>query len=68
MKTRDGKTVTDGQKTTLTLQHGTHEREVKGTVRSFEQDGETRWEIVTDDDQWPAVGFLPENVLTRTGK
>ena len=29
---------------------------------------EPKWEISTDDPQHPAIGFLPENVLTRTGK
>jgi hypothetical protein len=86
-KARDGKAVTDGQKTTLTLVKGseeTHdysEREVKGTVRAFEhvervydeegiaigKTSETKWEITTGDPVYPAVGFLPENVLTRTG-
>jgi len=29
---------------------------------------EPKWEISTDDPQHPAIGFLPENVLTRSGK
>lgn len=52
-----------------------------GTVRAFDQvervydeegiaigkTSERRWEILTGDPQHPAVGFLPENVLTKTG-
>jgi len=52
---------------------------VSGTVREFDhvervydeehiaigKSSEKRWEIVTDDPQHPAVGFLPENVLAR---
>ena len=54
--------------------------EVRGTARRFEQvervydeEGiaigkttEFHWEIVTGDPVYPAVGFLPENVLTFT--
>ena len=97
-ETKDGKTVRDGQKTTLTLRKGdyaeVHEEaglgvagepvkiEATGTVRAFEhiervydeegiavgETSETRWEISTDDPQHPAIGFLPENALTRSGK
>lgn len=87
-KARDGKIVSDGQKTTLTLCRGSAEKgdyseqEVKGVVRSFEQvervydeEGiavgkttEMHWEISTGDPMYPAIGFLPENVLTRSGK
>lgn len=35
------------------------ERTVTGVIRSFEQDGETRWEISTDDPKHPAIGFDP---------
>lgn len=35
------------------------ERSVQGKARSFEQDGETRWEVATDDPQYPAIGFIP---------
>jgi len=52
---------------------------VSGIVREFDhvervydeehiaigKSSEKRWEIVTDDLQHPAVGFLPENVLAR---
>ena len=27
---------------------------------------EERWELLTDDPQYPAIGFLPENVLVRS--
>jgi len=57
------------------------ERAVTGTVRAFEhvervyddegiaigKTSEVRWEISTDDPQHPAIGFLPSNVLTKTG-
>jgi hypothetical protein len=74
-KTRDGKLITDGAYAELTLlhgerseiEHGAYERTLKGIVRAFDQDGETRWEISTDDPQHPAIGFLPESVLTRSG-
>jgi hypothetical protein len=80
-ETQDGKTIKDGQKVSLRVGKGdptvrettlggapTHdysESVITGTVRSFEQDGETRWEVVTDDAQYPAIGFLPKNVLTK---
>jgi len=55
------------------------ERIVKGTIRAFEhvervyddegiavgKTSETKWEILTGDPHYPAVGFLPENVLTK---
>ena len=61
---------------------GYSERVVKGIVRAFEhvervyddegiaigKVSEIRWEISTDDPQHPAIGFLPENALTRSGK
>ena len=62
-KAHDGQTVTDGSAMRLVLAHGDNERTIEGNVRAFEQDGETRWEIETGVAQWPAVGFLPENVL-----
>jgi beta-lactam-binding protein with PASTA domain len=81
--TKDGQSVADGDTVTLTLSKGSSEarpdtltgesradyseRSITGTVRSFEQDGETRWEISTDDPQHPAIGFLPGNALTKTG-
>lgn len=54
------------------------ESTLKGKVRSFEQveriydkDGiavdktiEVHWEMLTDDPIYPAVGFLPENVVS----
>jgi hypothetical protein len=54
-------------------------RKVRGTIRHFEQvervydeEGiavgkrtEDHWEIVTDDPHYPAVGFLPEHLLSR---
>jgi hypothetical protein len=64
-RSQDGKVIRDGDRTTLTLQHGTSERVVTGTIRAFAQDGETRWEILTGDPQRPAIGFLPEHVITR---
>ena len=72
--------VKDGDKGEFTLQHGVYpdnyqpnpdssgkpvERVVKGTVHRFIQDGETRWEIQTDNQQYPAIGFLPEHVLNK---
>jgi len=81
IKAKDGSEITDGDKTTLTLLHGTTERVVGGTVRAFEhvervydeegiavgKTSETKWEVLTGDPQYPAVGFLPESVLTRSG-
>jgi hypothetical protein len=70
----------NGARATLELRPGAHPddhpdpelrgkpiaRSVTGVIRSFEQDGETRWEISTDDPQHPAVGFDPETaVLTK---
>jgi hypothetical protein len=60
----------------------TIEKTVQGTVHSFVQvervydkegiatgkTSETRWELLTDDPNYPAIGFLPENVKTKTGK
>jgi hypothetical protein len=86
-KTRDNKTVKDGESVSLVLVKGSvetndySERTVTGVVRQFEHvervyDGEgiavgktseVRWEISTDDPQHPAIGFLPSNVLTKTG-
>lgn len=68
IETNDGKLLTDGAYVKdLQLRHGQDTRRVSGIIRAFEQDGETRWEISTGDEQWPAVGFLPENALTRSG-
>lgn len=78
-KTQDGKTVRDGDVVTLSLRKGTSEIEQTGKVRRFDhvervydeegiavgKTSEERWEISTDDPQHPAVGFLPENVLTK---
>lgn len=64
-QSQDGKVIRDGESTTLILQHGASERIVTGTIRAFEQDGHTRWEVVTGDPQHPAIGFLPEHVVTR---
>jgi hypothetical protein len=51
------------------LSHGDYsERKVRGLVQVFDQDGETHWEIKTGVPQYPAIGFLPENVLTHSGK
>lgn len=36
------------------------DRSVTGPVRSFVQDGETRWEVLTGDPQHPAIGFIPD--------
>jgi hypothetical protein len=63
----------DGDMATLKLRPGAYpddypiamlrgqsiERSVTGTIRSFEQDGETRWEIYTGDPKHPAIGFDP---------
>jgi hypothetical protein len=81
VKTQDGSVITDGEKVTLTLRHGETERVVKGVVRAFEhvervyddegiavgKTSEIKWEVLTGDPQYPAIGFLPENVLTRSG-
>lgn len=81
LKAKDGRTVSDGGKVKLTLQHGDAERVVRGTVHAFEPntaqiaelkaqlkalqaDNRTRWEVETDDPAQPAVGFLPEHVLS----
>jgi hypothetical protein len=63
-------------------EHGDYsERKVKGLVAAYEHvdrvfDDEgyavdkiitVVWEISQDDQEHPAIGFLPENVLTRTG-
>lgn len=69
--------ITDGDLVTLTLAHGASKRVVSGTIRGFDQvtrilDDEgyavdritdPRWEIVTGDPWYPAIGFLPEHVL-----
>lgn len=63
---RIGKATSDGELVTLKLHHGIRtQRVVTGTVRSFLQDGVRRWEISTTDPHYPAIGFLPENVLRR---
>ena len=63
----------DGDTATLKLRPGAYledyhdaslrgkpiERSVTGTIHSFEQDGETRWEISTGDPKHPAIGFDP---------
>ena len=80
-KAQDGQIVSDGDVVTLTLRKGDSEIEQTGTVRRFDhvervydeegiaigKTSEERWEISTDDPQHPAVGFLLENVLTRSG-
>jgi hypothetical protein len=62
---QDGQLIRDGDTTTLLLQHGSSERVATGTVRAFEQDGDIRWEVSTNDPQHPAIGFLPEQVVKR---
>lgn len=62
---RDGTPIIDGDVGEFVLAYDTASVTVKGTVRAFPQDREVHWEIVTDDAQWPAVGFRPENVLTK---
>jgi hypothetical protein len=71
---------TDGDRATLALRPGAYpedhpdpelrgqpiERSVTGVVRSFEQEGETRWEISTDDPQHPAIGFVPDTAVLTT--
>ena len=66
----------------VTQQPETIEKIVHGTVHSFEQvervyddagiatstTTETRWELLTGDPAYPAIGFLPENVKTKTEK
>jgi hypothetical protein len=79
-KAQDGVVVKDGETTTLSLAYDSERVVVTGTVRFFEQtdrvyDAEgiaigtnvtTHWEISTDDPAHPAIGFRPENVLTKT--
>jgi hypothetical protein len=59
--------VKNGDRATLVLRPraDNKERTVTGTVRSFEQDGEIRWEISTGDPQFPAVGFDPKTAELR---
>ncbi len=87
--------VQNGKRYSRVLKHGEYTREnapegrkagdpverpIKGQVRTFQQDGETRYEVVvTPPDEIPCgtcngtgkhivggevVGFLPDNVLT----
>lgn len=77
IKTSDGTVVRDGDLVELALRDGVvgsdpttglsivGPRSVRGRVRSFEQDGETRWEVVTDDHQHPAVGIVPGQFQIR---
>lgn len=64
----DGSSIVEG--TVVELEQvrgqgaGAGVRAITGTVRAFGQDGETRWELLTGDPQWPAIGFDPEFVLT----
>lgn len=78
---QDGAIITDGEAAELVLLHGETERRVSGIVHVFEQHervydeehiavgktSEFHWEILTGDPQYPAIGFLPENVLTLIG-
>lgn len=64
-QSRDGEIIKDGSSVTLELAYDTASIKRKGVVRSFvDETGGIRWEILTDEPQWPAVGFLPENVLS----
>jgi hypothetical protein len=63
-------------------QQETIEKTAHGIVHSFEQvdrvydnegiatgkTSETRWELLTGDPAYPAIGFLPESVKTKTEK
>lgn len=76
---RDGTEIEDGEAGTFSLAHGSETIEVAGTVRRFDhvervydeegiavgKTSEERWEIVTGDPTYPAVGIRPENVLAR---
>jgi len=62
---RDDTLISDGDAGEFVLAYDTESVAVRGTIHAFEQDGETRWEIITSEAQWPAVGFRPENVLTK---
>jgi hypothetical protein len=65
---RDKSKISDGETATLDLAYDTDIVTATGVVRAFkDENGETRWEISTDDPQHPAIGFLPQNVLTKTG-
>ena len=80
-KARDGSVIKDGETATLKLAYDYEEVVATGVVRAFEhvervyddegiavgKTSEVRWEISTDDPQHPAIGFLPSNVLTKTG-
>jgi hypothetical protein len=64
-KARDGSVIQDGAAVMLELAYDTDSVFAAGVVRSFtDEDGQTRWEISTEDPQHPAIGFLPQNVLT----
>lgn len=69
--------IPEGVKVKITLDHGDNERFLTGTTRSFQQDGETRWELIDADEDrthmaayepqlqhqhFDAIGFVPENV------
>ncbi len=60
----DGTVVIEGAHVRLVQARGVGERTILGVARCFDQDGELRWEVATDDPQWPAIGFLPEHVST----
>jgi len=76
-KTQEGKSVADGSAVTLDLAYSYETVSVTGTVRAFDhvervydeegiavgKTSEQRWEILTGDPAYPAVGFLPENVI-----
>ena len=78
-KAGDGAKISDGDKGTFSLRKGELTIEVKGTIRRFDhvervydeehiavgKTTEERWEIVTGDPAYPAVGILPENVLAK---
>jgi hypothetical protein len=63
----------DGAHVRVKLRHGTSEREHTGKMRSFEQDGSTRWELVLDegDEEFfgpgkthERIGVVPDNVIS----
>lgn len=79
-KARDGSEIADGDSGTYELAYDTASVLVTGTIRKFDhvervyddegiavgKTSEPRWEILTDDPMWTAVGIKPENVIRVT--
>lgn len=77
-KAQDGSSIKDGDVVRLRVQKGGSELELQGVMHAFDHvervyDGEgiavgktseLRWELLTGDPHHPAIGLLPEHVLT----